>query len=511
MDQNKVDIDDLAQDVDFSMGEGFERQRAEAAALIDALDRKKAARTMAVPTDDKQVKARLREMGEPAILFGEGPGDRRDRLKYVLQQIQVARAGSMEVDEEDTDDEDEDDEEKEEEFYTPGSDDLLKARRKIAEFSLARARRRIARQREEAAVPLSRIVEVRKQVYGQLKGFTQLGSQIGDERPIAQVRYSPNSKLLLTGSWTGNARLWDMPNCTLRSTMRGHADRVGGVAWHPQATLSQSEEAVNFATGAADGLVKIWSLASEKSLATFEGHEGRVCRIAFHPSGNYIGSASYDGTWRLWDVEKKKQLLLQEGHSKEVFALAFQDDGALVASGGFDAIGRVWDVRTGRTAMVLDGHIREILSLDFAPNGYQVAAGSGDDSIRIWDLRALKVAHSIPAHKSSVSDVRWFRSQEDMQFTAAPTNTNKKEDVDMNGDAEDKAKIASISKSGLYLASSGFDHTVKIWSADDWQLINSLKTDEGKVMSVDIASDGKYIASGSYSRSFHLFTNENAL
>lgn len=62
----------VAQDVDFSMGEGFERQRAEAAALIDALDRKKAARTMAVPTDDKQVKARLREMGEPAILFGEG-------------------------------------------------------------------------------------------------------------------------------------------------------------------------------------------------------------------------------------------------------------------------------------------------------------------------------------------------------------------------------------------------------------------------------------------------------
>lgn len=27
---------------------------------------------------------------------------------------------------------------KEDEFYTPGSDDLLKARRKIAEFSLAR-------------------------------------------------------------------------------------------------------------------------------------------------------------------------------------------------------------------------------------------------------------------------------------------------------------------------------------------------------------------------------------
>lgn len=32
-----------------------------------------------------------------------------------------------------------------------------------------RARRRIAKQREEASVPLSKIVEVRKKVYGDLK------------------------------------------------------------------------------------------------------------------------------------------------------------------------------------------------------------------------------------------------------------------------------------------------------------------------------------------------------
>jgi U4/U6 small nuclear ribonucleoprotein PRP4 len=54
------------------MGEGFERQRAEAAAVLAELDRRKAARTMAVPTDNGQVIAKLREMGEPATLFGEG-------------------------------------------------------------------------------------------------------------------------------------------------------------------------------------------------------------------------------------------------------------------------------------------------------------------------------------------------------------------------------------------------------------------------------------------------------
>lgn len=40
----------------------------------------------------------------------------------------------------------------------------------------------------------------------------------------------------------------------------GHTDRVGGVAWHPQATLSQSEDAVNMVSGAADQTVNLWSL-----------------------------------------------------------------------------------------------------------------------------------------------------------------------------------------------------------------------------------------------------------
>lgn len=40
-------------------------------ALLDELERKKKARSMAVPTDDGRVRARLREIGEPITLFGE--------------------------------------------------------------------------------------------------------------------------------------------------------------------------------------------------------------------------------------------------------------------------------------------------------------------------------------------------------------------------------------------------------------------------------------------------------
>lgn len=147
------------------------------------------------------------------------------------------------------------------------------------------------------------------------------------------IRFSPNSQLLATGSWSGGVKLWNVPSCTQYRSLRGHGDRVGGLAWHPQATLSQSEDVVNLVSGAGDFTVNLWSLNNEAPLAVMQGHQGRVCRTAFHSSGNYVASASFDTSWRLWDVTTQKELLLQEGHSKEVYSIEFQDDGALIASG----------------------------------------------------------------------------------------------------------------------------------------------------------------------------------
>jgi len=54
--------------------------------------------------------------------------------------------------------------------------------------------------------------------------FSNLGSQIGDERPIAQVRFAPNNEILATGSWSGTVKLWNVPACTEIRALRG---RIG--------------------------------------------------------------------------------------------------------------------------------------------------------------------------------------------------------------------------------------------------------------------------------------------
>ena len=65
---SELTLDTLVDDGNYL---GTERARIENKVILDELERKKKARTMAVLTDDTRVKARLREIGEPITIFGE--------------------------------------------------------------------------------------------------------------------------------------------------------------------------------------------------------------------------------------------------------------------------------------------------------------------------------------------------------------------------------------------------------------------------------------------------------
>jgi U4/U6 small nuclear ribonucleoprotein PRP4 len=59
-------------------------------ALLEEFERRKRARQINVSTDDEEVKRNLRQLGEPICLFGEGPADRRSRLRDLLARYEGA-------------------------------------------------------------------------------------------------------------------------------------------------------------------------------------------------------------------------------------------------------------------------------------------------------------------------------------------------------------------------------------------------------------------------------------
>ena len=402
-----------------------------ASAILSQFSRKRRAAAIAVPTDDGRVRLKLREIGEPITLFGEGPGDRRDRLRELLTrraELEAGEDGEGDLEMQEALRDDGGQGEQEEEFYTGGVEELLQARRAIAKYSLPKAKARIASQKLESQIPLRTHIKHRKAIKDRLQTFELFGTQIAGDRPVSIARFSPNGEIIAAGNWGGGVKLLDVPNLEEKKVLRGHTDRVGGISWLPTATLpgtSVSNDALNLATSGGEGNIHLWSLNQDTPLSTLSGHTGRVCRVEFHPSGQYLASASYDTTWRLWDINTTTELLLQEGHSREVYALSFNPDGSLLASAGLDSIGRIWDLRTGRTVMILDGHIREIYALDWGADGHRVLSGSGDGWVKCWDVRMVRGVGGVGAHRGVVSDLRWFKGGDGLLFKGDISMGNK--------------------------------------------------------------------------------------
>jgi U4/U6 small nuclear ribonucleoprotein PRP4 len=468
------------------------RAHPQQAKLLQEMERKKRARQIPVPTDNNKVIAMLREFGEPITLFGEDPGSRRDRLREIMSQRMEAGERVKVTEEEEEEDEDEG------EYYTPGDESLLEARKDIARYSLDKAKKRHARQKIEATVPLPQIIRYRKRLSTQLKTYSALLSELGGLRAVSSVRFSPvspdqsdlsDSQYLLTSNWSGGIQLFSLPDLKSEREYRGHASMAGGIAFlnHPP---SISDSGVDFISGGGDGEILLWNINQATPLQTVQPHSQRIFKTAVHPSQKYFAATSFDTTWSLSTFETQQTILRQPGHSANLMACAFHPDGSLIVTGGRDAVGRIWDLRSGRTIMVLEGHGGDVLSAEWSPvSGFETLTGSGDGTMRVWDLRRVRIKATVPAHTHGVSDLRYYD---------CPHNTPT---LDEQGKPQPQQR-------GSWLVSTGFDGVVKVWSADDFILQKKLEGHQGKGMSCDVSPRGRFIASGGWDRSVRLYGSE---
>ena len=131
----------------FALSDGSEQTRERQEELMRELESRRRQRAVAVTTDDGEVRAQLRQHAEPVTLFGEGPGDRRDRLRRLLARLDAADGGALPVPEDAGVVPESQAVAQKEVFYTEGSAELAAARVAIAAFSMPRAEARLKRLR----------------------------------------------------------------------------------------------------------------------------------------------------------------------------------------------------------------------------------------------------------------------------------------------------------------------------------------------------------------------------
>jgi len=502
------DDDDDNADRRMDLGSATLREQELHAAALRSVEMKRRAREMAVATDDSQVRAQLREMGQPITLFGEREGERRERLRLLLaeksfdaeelealearakeaagafkrqrkENSEIARSGGTKEDEAPSELHAAAKKAKET-VYSHASAELIEARRNIAKLSWENAKARLEREKANQANPNAYLHYqdgiLKKEE--DIRAITISGSQVGDTRPLSCCSISSRKDMLATGSFSGVAKVWNAETFEACTVLKGHDDRLVSLKFNPK-------NGSVLVTGSADKTAKLWQIPDvaasssdmevEKKIetqnisasSTLKGHALRLSSVAWHPSGDFIGSSSYDHTWRLWDAQVSKELLLQDGHEFPVYGFAFHPDGSLACSGDLAGVARLWDLRSGQCITSLLGHATGVLSVDFSVDGIHLATGSLDHTARVWDLRKRKTLHTIPGHVSLVSGVCF--------------------------DPND----------GSILATSSYDHTSKLWSTRSGSLLHELSSHDHLVTDVCMTAD--HLLTCSFDRTWKLY------
>lgn len=180
------------------------------------------------------------------------------------------------------------------------------------------------------------------------------------------------------GSYDKNIRITDFTNGKL-TTITGHTKNALAVKYSPDNKL--------LASGSLDQSVRIWDAVSLNPLFTFSGHGGNIFDLVFTPDSKKLLSASDDNSIRIWDLESQKFEKNLLGNAKAILCLAVSPDGYYLLSGSFDGALMLWDIVRGENIYTFHEHTGAINALAYSTDGKCFASGSADKSVLIWELK----------------------------------------------------------------------------------------------------------------------------
>ena len=323
----------------------------------------------------------------------------------------------------------------------------------------------------------------------------------GHEGIAYSCDYSPDGKLLASGSWDTTVRLWDHDG-NLLETLRGHSSIVLSVQFSPDGKW--------LASGSADGTVALWNAATRKRVSVIPGQGAWVHSVAFTPDSTALAVRTVEGTVTLWSLGHSNALQLA-GHTKELFDVRYSPDGKRLLTCSWDGTAIVWDAASRRPLATCKGHLGWVMSCCFSPKGDEVATSGFDGTVRIWDPATGKEKRTILGTVGSPM-VHVCYSPDGKLIAASGVDMTVRLFLREGGKAhavlrghEGPIAELSFSPDGKLLASVSSDKTVRIWDLEKLVQVQVLRGHTDAVPSCDFSRDGKLLASGSIDRTIRIW------
>ena len=217
----------------------------------------------------------------------------------------------------------------------------------------------------------------------------------GDDSPIADrvnaLAFRSDGLRLACGSGEptrgGEVRVWDPATGRhLYGFTNVHSDAVLALAWSP--------DGQRIATGGADRFARVIEVANGRVSSSLEGHSGHVLAVSWRADGRVLATGGADGAVKFWTLGSADKAKNVPGFAKEIVGLCHIGAGgdAVVVPGETDFV-RLTE--SGEKPATLGGAKEFQHAAAISYDGRWLLAGGQDGVIRAWDVEGKKLLREL--------------------------------------------------------------------------------------------------------------------
>ena len=359
----------------------------------------------------------------------------------------------------------------------------------------------------------------------------------GHTGEVFAVDYSPDGRLVATGSADGTARLWNAVTGDPVHVLRAHRGGVFATRF--------SADGTRLATLGADRAVRVWDVRTGRKLRSFPRvHQRTVAGAAWGEGVAFVGpdriavspwargSAPSPVVAKVFDISSGNRVAVVKdpaGDTK-IVDIDVSPDGTLLVAGSADnGQLQLYRLPSGRQLDVVDAHGATVLDVEFSRDGRRVATGGVDGLAKTWDVVShgkLSEALTLRGHTNPVGSVSFDRTGTRLATWGQISGEARVWDVSPAGRGEvltlpgpktdwtGCCEIAFTPDGRRLVATSGREGKVRVWSVKTGKKLLFLDRDARAqapvraVSGVDVSPDGSRIATASADGSVRIFDAE---
>jgi WD40 repeat protein len=345
------------------------------------------------------------------------------------------------------------------------------------------------------------------------------GNPLDGGGQVTSLAFSPDSRILAVGIYPGGVSLWNPLTRTRIANLQ-----TGELGFENRSQLAFSPDGRVLATGNVNGKILLWDLRTNRRLHTLaagqppEGSSGpgdpRAVSLAYNPDGHLLASAQeWTSKILLWNPTSYKRIdsiTLGKKGSVSPTSLAFSPNGELLAwTEANQSNISLWSLKRHAKIGSLAANRsssggRTIGQIAFSRDGHYLAALNGDDDkqVDLWDMRSRSLFQVLRGHLAATDGLA-FSPDGQVIATASDDKTialfNIKDLRPVLGGSRVTAQVA-VRPDGRMFAEIGQDGRISLWDMELHRRLGSMGNRTQGQYNATFSPNGRLLATIVYNR-----------